>query len=98
MDLIEKARKEAEATIARLQAEADEATLRLHFTGSPPKLRNDSQLPEHGNTLTDSEYEAVQSLAAGKAIPKKILREDEEGEEILKDGVLAVAVAVARVM
>ncbi len=96
MGLLEDAKAKAEAEIERAQAEADEATVRLHFAGNPPRLRNESS--QHANTLTDSEYKAVQYLASGKSIPKKMLTQDRADNVILKDGILGTAEAVARVL
>ncbi len=93
MTLIEKAQAKAEAEVARLQSEADGYTVRTHFTGSPPRLRN--EMPAHPNTLTSDEYEAVKLLAGGKSIPKKALDKEREGR--FKDGgLVATAQAVAR--
>ena len=86
----------AKVEIAEIEAEADRNTLALHFYSLPHRLRNDS--PEHANTLTDSEYTAVQALAAGKSIPKKLLARGDSGGVVLKDGIMATAQAVARVI
>ncbi len=93
MGFAEEVQAKADAEVERLQGEADEHTMRLHFVGSPPRLRNDS--PAHSNTLTSDEHEAVKLLADGKRIPKKAL--DKNHSHLLKNGgSVAVAQAVAR--
>ena len=87
----------AEVEIAEAAVEDRAQMIAIHFAGSAMTtyvLRQASSLPEHHNTLTEDEYEAVGVLRDGKKLTSKMLSKEVEGE-LAGGGLVATAEAVA---
>jgi len=87
----------AEVEITEAEAEDRAQMIAIHFAGSAMTtyvLRQASPQPEHHDTLTPDEYEAVGIIRSGKKVPSKMISKDDP-ERLTDGGIVATAEYVA---